>query len=118
MWEDISFEDKLIDEDSITKIVNSLIYDKSPSVYIGNIGDNLDFEAVCTRSTVSNNSNYGLSYFMVFQDDAGNIYTWGTQTKQYIEGKRYHIKGKVKDHNMYKNICQTNLTRCRLEEIK
>lgn len=115
-WDDVSFDGDLIAEDKIVKFVDKMIYDEGESEYVGEIGDRLDIDVVCTRASVTQ-SAYGLSYFYVFQSDEGNIFTWGTSSKVLEEGKHYHIKGSVKSHNTFRAVKQTMLTRCRVEEI-
>lgn len=116
-WDDVSFEGQLIDEDQIKQIVDKMLYDAGTSRYIGKVGDRLEMDVVCNKASVSQ-SIYGLSYFYVFSDDEGNVYTWGTSARALDEGVRYHLKGTVKDHSTYKNVCQTVLTRCKVEEIE
>lgn len=115
-WDDISFDGDLIAEDKIVRFVDQMIYDEGESEYVGEIGDRLDIDVVCTRASVSQ-SAYGLSYFYVFQSDEGNIFTWGTSSKVLEEGVNYHVRGTVKGHAVYRNTKQTNLTRCKVEEI-
>lgn len=115
-WVDVSFNDQLIPDDQIVKVVEGLLYDAGESRYVGKVGDRLEFDATCTRATI-NQGAYGISYFFVFQSDEGNIFTWGTSTRMLNEGTRYHIRGTVSDHTIYRNNCQTVLKRCKVEEI-
>lgn len=115
-WADVSFEDKMISEDEITKVVDRLLYDESTSQFVGEIGDRVDLEVVCTRVSETQ-SMYGLSYFHVFKSIDGNIFTWGTTSKCLEEDKIYHLRGTVKGHSTYKGQNQTALTRCKVEEV-
>lgn len=115
-WDDVSFDGDLIAEDKIVKFVDQMIYDEGESEYVGEVGDRIDIDVVCTRASVTQ-SAYGLSYFYVFQSDEGNIFTWGTSAKVLEEGVNYHVRGTVKGHAVYRNTKQTNLTRCKVEEI-
>ena len=115
-WDQVSFEDQLITDEEIVKVVDSMLYDAGTSRHIGKVGDRIEFDATCTRVSMSQ-SIYGISYFIVLTDSEGNIYTWNTTSRSLDEGKPYHIKGTVKAHNTFRNTAQTALTRCRVEEI-
>ena len=116
-WDEVSFDGQLIDEDQIKQVVDKMLYDAGTSRYVGKVGDRLEMDVTCKKVSVSQ-SIYGISYFYVFHDDEGNVYTWGTAARTLDEGVRYHLKGTVKDHSTYKNVCQTVLTRCKVEDIE
>lgn len=116
-WSDVSLEEQLIPEDQIVKVVEGLLYDAGESRYVGKVGDRIEFDATCTRASV-NQGAYGISYFYVFEDSEGNIYTWGTSARSLDEGCQYHIRGTVKDHTSFRNTQQTVLTRCKVEDIE
>lgn len=115
-WADVSANDDLISDDKIVKVVDGLLYDAGESEYQGEVGDRLEFDAVCTRCII-NDGAYGISYFMIFEDENKNIYTWSTSTRNLEEGQWYHIRGTVKGHATYRNTQQTTLTRCKVEEF-
>jgi hypothetical protein len=116
-WDEVSFEDQLISEDQIKEVVDKMLYDAGTSRYIGKVGDRLEMDVTCKKVSISQ-SIYGISYFYVFEDGEGNVYTWGTSARSLDEGAQYHLKGTVKDHTTYRNVCQTVLTRCKVEEIE
>ena len=116
-WDEVSFEDQLISEDQIKEVVDKMLYDAGTSRYIGKVGDRLEMDVTCKKASISQNI-YGISYFYVFEDSEGNVYTWGTSARSLDEGVQYHLKGTVKDHTTYRNVCQTMLTRCKVEEIE
>lgn len=116
-WNEVSFEDQLISEDQIKEIVDKKLYDAGTSRYVGKVGDRLEMDVTCKKASVSQ-SIYGISYFYVFEDKEGNVYTWGTSARSLDEGVKYHLKGTVKEHTTYRNVCQTALTRCKVEEIE
>lgn len=116
-WIDVSLNDQLIAEDEIVKVVDSMLYDAGTSQHVGKIGDRIEFDGVCSRATV-NQSQFGISYFFVFQSDEGNIFTWGTSSRSLEEGQRYHIKGTLKEHTVFRAVKQNALTRCKVEEIE
>lgn len=116
-WADVSLDDQLIPEDQIVKVVDGMLYDAGESRHVGNIGDRVEFDGTCTRATI-NQSQFGISYFFVFQSDEGNIFTWGTSARSLDEGARYHVRGTVKEHTTFRNTQQTALTRCKVEDIE
>ena len=116
-WADVSLDDQLIPEDQIVKVVDGMLYDAGESRHVGNIGDRVEFDGTCTRATI-NQSQFGISYFYVFESDEGNIFTWGTSARSLDEGVRYHVRGTVKEHTTFRNTQQTVLTRCKVEDIE
>ena len=117
MWEQISVDDRLKKEEEIEEFVNSLIYDESPSEFIGEIGDRIDVELTCDKAMPIMN-NYGTNYFHTFHDDCGNVYVWSTTARLLEVNTVYHIRGTVKEHSIYKNVKQTILSRCKCEEVE
>lgn len=58
-------------------------------------------------------SQYGEYHRYIFNDDSGNIMIWKASSPADLEdGKRYKIRGTVKEHSEYKNVKQTIITRC------
>lgn len=113
LWSEIGNEDESLKLDSEVKAaIESKIYPSSNSQFQGEIGDKLDIEVTVTKC-VAVEGSYGLNYFHVMADTSGNIYTWTTSTKSWQEGTIKKIRGTVKGHNVYRNISQTVLTRCR-----
>ena len=116
-WADVSLDDQLIPEDQIVKVVDGMLYDAGESRHVGKVGDRVEFDGTCTRATI-NQSQFGISYFYVFESDEGNIFTWGTSARALDEGTRYHVRGTVKEHTTFRNTQQTVLTRCKVEDIE
>jgi hypothetical protein len=116
-WADVSLDDQLIPEDQIVKVVDGMLYDAGESRHVGKVGDRVEFDGTCTRATI-NQSQFGISYFYVFESDEGNIFTWGTSARALDEGARYHVRGTVKEHTTFRNTQQTVLTRCKVEDIE
>ena len=116
-WADVSLDDQLIPEDQIVKVVDGMLYDAGESRHVGKVGDRVEFDGTCTRATI-NQSQFGISYFYVFESDEGNIFTWGTSARSLDEGARYHVRGTVKEHTTFRNTQQTVLTRCKVEDIE
>lgn len=118
-WENVAIveDDCLKSEEQIKKHIDSLIYDESPSKHQGNIGERLELTLTVKR-VVEKEGYYGNSAFHIFSDEEGNIYTWNTSSKTLEVGRTYHLKGTVKEHTCFRNVNQTNLTRCAICQDK
>lgn len=116
-WDEVSFNGDLIPEDQLKMIVDSKLYDEGTSVWVGKVGDRVEFTGTCATA-IESNTMYGISHFYVFNGDDGNIYTWSTTARTLEDGKRYEIRGTIKDLITYKAQKQNVLTRCKVEEIE
>lgn len=111
-WDAISKnEDSLKSEKEVTDYIDSLVYEGTSSTYQGNVGDRLDLQIIVTGN-VEFEGRYGKAICHTFEDIYGNHYSWFTSSKNLPIGERYHIRGTVKDHQIYHNDKQTVLTRC------
>lgn len=112
LWSEIAADDNTLHAESIiAAAVDELLCDESPSVFIGTVGDRIEIEVV-VKKAIESNGYYGRSTFHIFETDDGNILTWSTATKNLSVGKRYKLRGTIKDHDTYKKCKQTVLTRC------
>ena len=118
-WENVAIveDDCLKSEEQVRKHIDSLIYEESPSKHQGNIGERLELTLTVKR-VVEKEGYYGNSAFHIFSDEEGNIYTWNTSSKTLEVGRTYHLKGTVKEHTCFRNVNQTNLTRCAICQDK
>lgn len=118
-WEDIAIveDDCLKNEEQIKKHIDSLIYEKSSSKHQGKIGERLEL-TLTVKKVIEKEGYYGNSAFHIFSDKEGNIYTWNTSSKILEVGRTYHLKGTVREHTCFRNINQTNLTRCAICQDK
>ena len=72
---------------------------------------------------------YGYSYFIFFRDEEGHVFKWSSSNGSYRcwhktsgrdayldyeVGKKYLIKGTIKEHDEYKGVKQTVITRCKV----
>lgn len=117
-WEQISEGEQPKSESEIKSVVESLIYDHNESsTYVGEIGERIARHVVCNK-VINLMGYYGPSTMYSFTDNDGNIFIWTTTSdKQHIEeNTHYVIAGTVKDHRMYRNACQTVLSRCKVAE--
>lgn len=116
-WDKVGDPDgmNLFPEEKIKLVVDSLIYEPSPSAFIGNIGDRLELTLTVQR-VIDLDGYYGPSHMHVMADEDGNVFVWTTASKKWETGNTYHIRGTVKEHRVFRNVHQTCLTRC--TEIK
>lgn len=97
---------------------------KAISQHVGTIGERIEFDAVIDHSAwfeYPSFRGFGMDtmYIHSFKDDKGNVLVWKTANGLGIEkGERVHIKGTIKEHNVYRDEKQTVLTRCKVVEIK
>ena len=96
--------------------------------YFGNVGDKFEKELMFER-IIGFEGYYGYTYFIFFRDEEGHVFKWSTSNGtyhmyhktngkegylDYEVGKKYLIKGTVKEHSEYKGIKQTVITRCKV----
>lgn len=110
-WADVGQENGYLkSETAIKKHIDSLLYDPSPSNWIGEIGERIEIE-VTIKKAIALETNWG-GTLHVMEDADGNIYTWSTASKTWPEGATKRIRATIKAHNTFRNEKQTNLTRC------
>ena len=102
----------LLPEDKVRKVVDNLLYDEGSSEYQAQIGDRIERTLTVTRNYALNN-DYGKtnSVMHTFEDAEGNIYLWTTAAKNWNVGTTHHVRGTVKNHNIFRGNKQTILTR-------
>ena len=111
-WDAVGNEDgSLKNEDMVKIAVEALLYDTSDSMFQGSIGERIEV-AITVQRVLPLESNYGTTNMIIMTDDFGNEYVWTTAAKCWPVGESKLIRGTVKDHRLYKNRCQTVLTRC------
>lgn len=116
-WEEVCVpgEDCLKSEELIRAVVESLIYDESSSRHIGNIGERLELQLTLVKAVKLEDGFYGPKMLYIFKDADDNQLVWYTTPREFEEGKSYNVRGTVKAHSIYKNIKQTELTRCMIK---
>lgn len=95
---------------------------KTPSEYIGEVGDTLEREvtSVSVRWYETHFTYRGETHWVyTFRDSDENTIVWiTTACKEEIEeGKTFKIKGAIKEHREYKGDKQTILKRCTVKEV-
>lgn len=94
---------------------------KSNSEYIGNVGEKLDTVAVFDHEArfETHFTYYGETVCILTFKAGDNTIVWKTSSYNALEkGKKYRVRGTVKEHSEYRGDKQTVLTRCKIEEIK
>lgn len=87
---------------------------KKISQHVGNVNDRLDFN-ITVKHLFTGTSTYGVYYKFIFADENENVLTWMTSKDPSLElNKNYKIRGTVKGHVEFKNVKQTELTRCEI----
>ena len=85
------------------------------STYVGKPGERLTL-TVKVLKVITVDALYGPTRIHRMQDEAGNIFIWFAKAEPLNEEETYNIKGTVKSHEIYRDIKQTTLTRCRVLE--
>lgn len=84
------------------------------SNFVGNIGDKLDMDVTDFKCVTSWDACFNgvitTTYVYSFNNN-GNIFVWKTSKEL---NNITHIKGSIKNHNDYKGVKQTELTRCKV----
>ena len=73
-------------------------------------------KTVCLGDSPYN--RYDVRWLVTFKDENGNDFSWFTtgDWSTEDEGKKFAVKGTIKEHKEYKGIKQTIITRCKIEE--
>ena len=96
--------------------------------YFGKVGDKFEKELMFEK-IIGFEGYYGYTYLLFFRDEEGRVYKWSSSkgsyegfstesarrgTCEYEVGKKYTLKGSIKDHSEYKGIKQTVITHCKV----
>lgn len=112
-WELVGEENGNLKPDSvIAKAIEPLLYEASPSEFVGSIGERLELTLTVKRAIeVSSNFN-DCAIMHIMEDENQNIFVWATTAKNWREGSVHKLRGTVKDHRTFRNCKQTVLSRC------
>lgn len=97
----------------VEKQKNKNAAEKEGSEYQGEKGQRLTVVIESAECVYSNDSYYGISYLYKFMDTEGNVYMWSTG-KSLETDKITKLTGTVKNHEEFRGVKQTHLTRCRV----
>ena len=112
-WKDISENGYLKPDYQITAHVDSLKYDPSPSTFQGEIGETIYRDLTLTKIVPL--GGYYDSYLYILEDSEHNVYLWATIKRNDIkENSKYRMRGRVKEHKLYRNCQQTVINYCRV----
>ena len=85
------------------------------SEHVGVIGQKLTVAVETASLETSFETQFGVTYLYRFVDNDGNIFKWFTSNFLECE-KIATVTGTVKKHNVYKNVKETVLTRCKVKD--
>lgn len=115
-WEAVAKDETTLKSfEEVKEIVEVLLHDPSPSVFVGAVGDRIEVE-LTVQKAIPIQSAWGVNTLHVMVDEYENVYTWTTAARQLVEGNTYLVRGRVKGHDTYKGTKQTALTRCMIGE--
>lgn len=115
-WDDIAVDDDtLLGEQTVRRLVEGVLFQPSGSQHQGAVGDKIEVRAI-VKKVMPIDGMYGRSYFHVFHDEAGNVYTWNTKTQSLTQGRTITLIGTVSAHDTYRNEKQTKLVRCKIND--
>lgn len=115
-WDDIAVdEDTLLAEQVVRRTVEGILFQPSGSEHQGEVGDRVSAQVI-VKKVMPIDGMYGRTYFHVFHDLKGNVYTWNTKTQCLTQGKTITLIGTVSAHDVYRNEKQTKLVRCKVDE--
>lgn len=90
------------------------------SEFVGQVGDRLTVAVESVKCLTSWESCYNgysttTTYIWKIVGKDGNVYTWKTSNWLNEDNPPVSIKGTVKEHKVYREVKQTELTRCKVE---
>lgn len=83
------------------------------SDYVGKQGERITTTVKVLR-LFTIDGNFGPTRIHKMQDEAGNVFIWFGHATPLDEDQTYNIKGTVKNHEFYRGVKQTVLTRCKV----
>lgn len=87
---------------------------RAQSAHIGQVGDKVSEEVKEWKCLTSWETQWGVTFLYEFTTEEGNILIWKTSKWLDEEDEITSITGKVKAHNEFRGIKQTELTRCKV----
>lgn len=86
------------------------------SQFQGNIKDRIQVKVSKVECVASWESEFGYTHIWKITDPQGNVYTW--KTGNILPEDTLVLVGTVKDHTVFRDVKQTELTRCKVLESK
>lgn len=94
---------------------------QKPSEYVGEVGKRIrNIQLILKKIVNLGEGQFGMRYLYRFQDSNDNILVWFTgnmtdaDTRDFFEDEIYTGSVSIKEHQEYKGVKQTVLTRCKL----
>lgn len=92
------------------------------SSHVGDVGDKIDVDVDSIKCVTSWESSYdgyhaSVTYIWKIISREGNVFTWKTSKWIDEQNPPKTIKGTVKAHTVYREVRQTELTRCKIERM-
>lgn len=88
------------------------------SKHVGQVGDRVTVDVESVKCVTSWESNFGYypttTYIWKITGKDGNIYIWKTTKTMNEDLPPASIKGTVKEHKVFRDVNQTELTRCKI----
>lgn len=88
--------------------------EKAASQFVGNVGDKLIISVASATCVYSSESIYGMQYLYKFVGTDNNVYMWSTSNWIEDTDRVASVKGSVKNHEEFRGVKQTILTRCKV----
>ncbi|MEC2463584.1 hypothetical protein P9X10_01535 [Bacillus cereus] len=93
------------------KALEKNLMDAEVSDYIGEKGDKLELPVTYVKS-ISFDTDFGVGYYHFFSTEEGNVLKWSTSkgfNENMVEGDNVEIKFKIKGHESYRGLKQTQI---------
>ena len=85
--------------------------------YIGTVGDPIEFTGT-VEGIKAIDAHWGTSLLHRFKTEAGDTVIWFTSSIELEEGEQYHVKARIKAHNVFQDQKQTIITRARCKAVE
>lgn len=82
--------------------------------FLGTIGERITMRVKCNATYSLSNSTNKCYHFM---DDRNNTLVWFTAPRDIPINTDLYLVGTIKRHQIFRNQCQTVVTRCKIEPI-
>lgn len=86
---------------------------ESKSEFIGTVGERITVEAETVECVTSWGTQFGVTFMYKLTDANNNIYIW--KTSKCLENEKTTFVGTIKEHNEFRGVKQTELTRCKIK---
>lgn len=98
---------------TIKETVKSKLPPEPESEHIGKIGGKVSMDVTLTHTGYFT-THFGTTWVHTFKDEKGNVLVWKTGSCSGFESDKLHIQGTIKDHDEYREVKRTVLTRCKV----